>query len=70
MVVGDDVGDDGLLVRLVHVHVLRVQQLHQAELLLGQVEGVVEVVHGVALRQLFVLYQVRSEKRGMTEILI
>ena len=57
---GDHVGDDGLLVGLVHAHILGVQQLHQTELLLGSFKCVVEVVHCIGLGQLLVLNQVGS----------
>ena len=57
MIVGDHVGDDGFLVRLVDVDVLGVEQFGQAEFLFSHVEGVVQIEHGVRFGQFVVLNQ-------------
>ena len=49
MVVRDDVGDDRFLVGSFDVDVLRVEQSDQSEFAFSQIEGVVQVVHGVGL---------------------
>ena len=49
MVVCDHICNDRLLVWLVDKHVLSVQEFDEPELLLGEIKGVIEVVHSVAL---------------------
>lgn len=57
MVVGYDVSYDRLFVRMVDEYVLGIEELGQTELVLGYVEGVVQIVDGIALAELVVLYQ-------------
>jgi hypothetical protein len=47
VVVGHDVGDDGLLVRSFDVDVFRIEELSQPKFPVGQVEGVGQVLQGL-----------------------
>lgn len=63
MVVGDHVGDDRLLIRVLHADILRVQKAGESQTFLCHVEGIVQVVVGVTALQLVKLDQVRSATR-------
>ena len=63
MVVGNNISNDGFLVRILHSNVLGVEQGGEAKLFLGDVECIVEVEDVVALLKLVETDDVRSGRK-------
>lgn len=60
MVVGRDVGHDALLVGSGGVDIFGVKQFGNAKLIVGNIEGVIEIVEGLPVRQVIVVEEVRT----------
>ena len=68
VVVGGNVGHDGLLVRFGHVNVLRVKKLGNAEMLLSHIKCISEITQVVILVQSTEVDQIRTMAVNMREL--